>query len=658
MLPEINLDDRSFQDLFNEARLRIARACPEWTEHNVSDPGITLLEAFASMTEMLIYRINRAPDKLHVRLLELLGIGADPPAAAMTDLRFTLSAPATEAVTLPAGIEAATFGRGAEAVVFRVTDELTIPAARLIAYAVQRGGALQQLDTDQGVARPPFDAQRPFGAPPQPGDALYLGFDQPLSRLVLHLEFDVSPATGHVDPRDPPLRWEALADDGGWEAVEVLTDETGGFTLGGGAIDVQVPASAAEGPVGRRRAHWIRGSVTESFARSGAASYAVPPEIYSATGVPIGALAPAVHAATSGIEILGTSDGTPGQRFRLRHAPVLRLGAGEGLEVRDPATDEWQPWQVVESFADSDAFAAHYVLDATAGVVELGPTIRDPIGGWNQYGAVPPRGAQMRMRSYTYGGGRQGNVDAGTVTVLQTPLDGIASVTNPRSARGGADAETLDEIRMRAPFLLRSRDRAVTASDYEYLCLSASPRVARALCVPAEGGLVQVHLVPRTYPADRMLSYDELVPDESLLAEVEDYIDGRRPAGVSVDLLPANFRGVAVVASVQALPNADPVRVEQDLAQALYTYLNPLVGGSLLGQGSGWAFGRALNQGELYGVMQAVDGVAFVRLLSMSAVDLLTGEVSPSPTGVHIAIEPHELVASGMHVLQVVREQR
>jgi len=42
-LPEIVLDDRRFQDLVNEARLKIHQSCPEWTDHNVSDPGITLI---------------------------------------------------------------------------------------------------------------------------------------------------------------------------------------------------------------------------------------------------------------------------------------------------------------------------------------------------------------------------------------------------------------------------------------------------------------------------------------------------------------------------------------------------------------------------------------------------------------------------------------
>ena len=90
-LPEIELDDRRFQDLVSEARLRINRACPEWTEHNVSDPGITLIELFAWMTELTTYRLNRVPDKIYVGLLELLGVPLRPPTPALTHIRFVLS---------------------------------------------------------------------------------------------------------------------------------------------------------------------------------------------------------------------------------------------------------------------------------------------------------------------------------------------------------------------------------------------------------------------------------------------------------------------------------------------------------------------------------------------------------------------------------------
>ena len=74
-----NLDDRTFQDLVDEAKRLIPRYCPEWTDHNLSDPGITLLELFAWMTDLLIYRLNRVPDKNYIKYLELIGVRLGPP---------------------------------------------------------------------------------------------------------------------------------------------------------------------------------------------------------------------------------------------------------------------------------------------------------------------------------------------------------------------------------------------------------------------------------------------------------------------------------------------------------------------------------------------------------------------------------------------------
>ena len=73
-LPTPTLDDRRFQDIVDEAKRRIPRHCPEWTDHNVSDPGIALVELFAWMTEMLLYRVNQVPDRLYAKFLELMGI--------------------------------------------------------------------------------------------------------------------------------------------------------------------------------------------------------------------------------------------------------------------------------------------------------------------------------------------------------------------------------------------------------------------------------------------------------------------------------------------------------------------------------------------------------------------------------------------------------
>src|SRR5689334_1533614 len=93
-LPEPTLDDLRFQrDLVDEARRRIIRYCPEWTDYNVSDPGITLIELFAWMTEMIVYRLNLVPEKNHIKFMELLGVQLQPANSARTELTFRLSAP-------------------------------------------------------------------------------------------------------------------------------------------------------------------------------------------------------------------------------------------------------------------------------------------------------------------------------------------------------------------------------------------------------------------------------------------------------------------------------------------------------------------------------------------------------------------------------------
>ena len=93
-LPEPILDDLRFQqDLVDEARRRIIRYCPEWTDYNLSDPGITLIELFAWMTEMIVYRLNRVPEKNYIKFMELLGIQLQPASSARAELTFRLSTP-------------------------------------------------------------------------------------------------------------------------------------------------------------------------------------------------------------------------------------------------------------------------------------------------------------------------------------------------------------------------------------------------------------------------------------------------------------------------------------------------------------------------------------------------------------------------------------
>src|SRR3990172_8519530 len=107
-LPTRVFDIRTFQDMANEAKKRIAASCPEWTDHNVSDPGVTLVELFAWMTEMILYRLNQVPEKNYIKFMELLGLKLREPEPARTEVTFYLASPQPDQVIIPAGTEVAT----------------------------------------------------------------------------------------------------------------------------------------------------------------------------------------------------------------------------------------------------------------------------------------------------------------------------------------------------------------------------------------------------------------------------------------------------------------------------------------------------------------------------------------------------------------------
>ena len=659
-LPEIELDDRGFQELVSEARTRITQRCPEWTEHNVSDPGITLIELFAWMTEMTTYRLNQVPDKIYVRLLELLGVPLRPPTPARAHVRFRLTAAPTEPMTIAAGETEVGTVRTAyeESVVFEVVESRTIEPLSPAAYVTHRDGLVRSIPVDVGVARPVGADRAAFSAVPLPGDAIHLGFDESLSRLLMCIEVDADPARGAgIDPRRPPLRWEIATGEKPtgelvWERVTVLDDTTGGFNFGSGEVLLELAASSQRLPLAGHRLHWLRCRVA-SPQEAGEAAYERPPEVSSITASPIGATLLCQHSEHIDHEVIGESDGTPGQVFHVMRSPMLAPSDDEWLEVREPDSTTWDRWRARESFVDGGPGERIYVCDPAMGTIELGPAVRQADGDWRHFGATPAKGAQLRMSRYRFGGGLRGNVAPGALSVLKSGPAGIASVSNPAAARGGVDPETLDSVRQRGAMELRARHRAVTAEDFEHLAREASPRVARAVCVPPdEASAVTVRILPRVHPADRRLEFDELQPPRDLLDEVAKHLDERRLLGATLQVAPVRLRGVSVVVELQTEPLADIVRIREETLRELYRFLNPLVGGSPGELGRGWEFGRTLNQGELYGVVHGIAGVEYVRLLRIYRADLVTGRQAPEPAGSHIVLEPDETIASGMHIVK------
>src|ERR671931_1817459 len=238
-LPVPNLDDRRFQDLVDDAKRMVQQRCPEWTDHNVSDPGVTLLETFAWMTDLLLYRLNRVPDRHYVKFLELIGVRLFPPTAARSAVTFWLSGPQPETVMVRAGTQVATMRTETEeAVVFTTVADLAIVPCSLLKVGSSGPGQPVRDHTAALEARTEFYC---FQRVPRLDDVLLIGLTEAVPSCAVTLRMRCEIEGVGVDPDNPPLVWEAW-DGYGWSACEVERDSTGGLNRDGDVI-LHVPRS-------------------------------------------------------------------------------------------------------------------------------------------------------------------------------------------------------------------------------------------------------------------------------------------------------------------------------------------------------------------------------------------------------------------------------
>jgi predicted phage baseplate assembly protein len=646
-LPSPNLDDRRFQQFVDDAKRYIQRRAPEWTDHNVSDPGVTLVETVAHMADQIVYRLNRVPEKNHLAFLDLVGITLFPPSAARTDVTFWLSAPQDDPVLIPLGTETATVRADAdEAVVFATERELTIVPSELRHLAIQNNG---QTVTDRTTDLAEGRDLLCFAEAPAVGDSMLIGLSAAVPYCAVALRLDSRVDGVGVDPRQPPLVWEAWTADG-WVECEVETDTTGGLNRPGDVV-LHVPGGHILSRTGRQEAGWLRCRVTAPERNQ--PFYTTSPTVRSAEAFTIGGTTPCVHAEAVYDEALGESTGLPGQRLRLAHAPVVGDVPPVLLQVAE--YDGWQDWEVVQHFAGSGPRDRHITLDAATGEIAFGPSVRQPDGTMRQYGTVPAKGAVIRARRYRVGGGRAGNVARGAIRSLRDSIPFVTEVVNREAAHGGVDAETVEEAKARAPLTMRAQDRAVTLRDYEELARHAAPETARITCLEGKESdygsyAVRVLVVPSAVPdPGGRLRFEQLVPADALLRRITNYLDARRLIGTRLAVGPPYYQGVTVVATLHAYRDVDADRVRQQAHDALYRHLDPLVGGA---DGKGWPFGRPVQSGEIFAVLQRVPGVELVDEVMLHPADPLTGKRGDRTD--RIDLEAPSLVFSYDHRVRVI----
>jgi hypothetical protein len=186
-----NLDDRRWADLVEEGRALIPVYGGEWTDHNVHDPGITVMELLAFVAEMDIFEQNQVTDRHKRKFLELIGVIPQPPSSAQAVISIALPDSGAP-LALPAGVELAGNDLSGTETRFRSLDPMNVVAGGV--------AGLQFKDTtgfhDLSTAWRRGDPVQPFGASPVPSNEFYIGLKAALPPGVpvrLYLTF----ADGH-----------------------------------------------------------------------------------------------------------------------------------------------------------------------------------------------------------------------------------------------------------------------------------------------------------------------------------------------------------------------------------------------------------------------------------------------------------------------------
>ncbi len=304
------------------------------------------------------------------------------------------------------------------------------------------------------------------------------------------------------------------------------------------------------------------------------------------------------------VEPLGTSTGAILQEYTLSNNPVI--GGSVAVYLDNPAynpaalvndVEPLVPWFEVSTLMDAVGTDTAWAQTTDEnGVVTI--SFGDDING-----AVPPSGLNI-YAAYRVGGGTVGNLASNQIVDIATPLIGV-SVASSTAMTGGANAESIDQIRVNAPRAYRTQDRAVTLKDFGNLALGVSS-VSQANAVANTYTNVTVYIT----------AVGNTVPTQGLLDVVTTYLQDRAMAGATVTAQAASFVSVNIGSTgspvvVGCDPRYNPSAIQTKATQAIQGLFDP----------ANVTFGQRLSVSSVYAAINAIPGVSYVVIPLMARSD-------------------------------------
>lgn len=492
--------------------------------------------------------------------------------------------------------------------------------------------------------------------------AFYMGFETPPLKGPISIYFALQPPdTKSVET--PRVEWEYLSREGArtqWRSLKVLD---GTYSLAAsGNIVFAGPPDFAHGLLFGQNLYWIRAvnMGNNLSAGSGRTAQPVLNGIYLNT-------ARVVQHETIEREIPELVQQGRRYEYQLSRFPVIseelwidevenlprkeeqeRIHPADRVVVRDEIgniREFWVKWQPVMDFLESFPRDRHFIIDRTAGRISFGD---------GQNGRECPTLSARHVRvKYRIGGGKRGDVGAHTIIKLRNSISFVDMVDNPEPAFGGSDIETMEEVLRRGPQIIKHRNRAVTAEDFEWLVKQSSPNIAKVKCLPnctdtfeKKTGFVTLLIVPKSEAAGPAFI-------DKLRFQVEKYLR-ERTAGVVA--FPDKIRVVGPVA-LQLTVNADlavsdpelVIPVEKTAIAGLHDFLDLFTGNV---QRQGWEIGEFPHLSTFYTFLKAVKGVNYVKKVALSTARLKDG-VWREADDRDLTLLPFSIITGGKHQINV-----
>ena len=700
-LPTPNLDDRSFDDLVEELLTRVPAHTPEWTNPVEGDPGRTLIDLFAWLTDTLLYRVNLVPQAQKLAFLRLIGMRMYPTTSARTILSLSLARPG---VSQAASVDPLTPVKGP--LPFETIDEVTVLPIVAEAYRKRPGSSdettsitakvdelrrLYAVPATQAavpyITTPVFAGGRPEG--PEGIDLISGTVDRSLWFALLAPE-SIDLQTHTLDAIRATL---GQSPSGGPQYLNVGISpviEVDRFDENAGArvplpYDFDVTAPAPNDPQGvvyrplTVVADRSRGLTTDGVIRlalQGKDSFFAPSNnvrqnLAAGTGdrpprlddpkktarlIAWLRLRPKEDLAVLKLAWAGINAIEVDQRQSVRGIVVGQAPGQPDFEVQLPAGNieestfaleveeagrGFVPWQRIDELGLARDAERSYTLDPEAGKILFGNGVR---------GAIPTQGARIRVAKMRAGGGAAGNIAAGTLTTVESGAG--VKAWQPLPAIGGKDAETLEEALQRIPAVFRHRDRVVAADDYRQLALTTpGVRVGRVEVLPRFKPQQRRSDVPgvvtvMALPAGAGLEAPYPNVDRPFREAIFRHLEPRKPLGVELYVIGCEYVQLGLTIGIDNPGGAEAVHTAVKEALRRYLFALPPHGP----QQAGWPLGRTVKRRELEVVVSRVTGVEgvsgpnlFVRNQTGSWSRVLGSAPGSSNDNAEVVLQPWQL---------------